>query len=227
MAKKEEIFTEITPKNIEDREFNRKGFLSEGYKQTLSLVTLLFEKKIEKITGHNNKYVRPPGAIPESEFLQKCTKCGLCAEACPNKAIQIADGSEGLLNLGYPYLNVNQRPCVVCEGLPCIQACKDEAMIPIRPDEIFLGKVKIDVNQCNAFQGEECINCEYGCPIPGAIVFEDGKPIVQTQICIGCGVCVFACVEFPSAIHYVAKKDGFPSFRLRKKPFNKTRDKSE
>ena len=34
--------------------------------------------------------LRPPGAVPEEEFLAKCTKCGLCVEACPYKALLLA-----------------------------------------------------------------------------------------------------------------------------------------
>ena len=29
--------------------------------------------------------LRPPGALPEDDFLKACIKCGLCAEACVNR----------------------------------------------------------------------------------------------------------------------------------------------
>jgi MauM/NapG family ferredoxin protein len=203
---------------LEEREFNREGFLTEGYKQVLSFATVLFEDRIERVTGHNKKFIRPPGAVPEEEFLQKCTKCGLCVEACPNRALRMADGNQGILNLGYPYLEVSERPCVLCESLPCIEACADGALLPIRHDEIFLGKVRIHRDRCNAWQGEHCVNCEYGCPVPGAIIFRDNKPYIDPKVCVGCGICIHACVETPSAISFVPKKDGFPSFRLRSEP---------
>lgn len=203
---------------LEEREFNRQGFLTEGYKQVLGLATVLFEDRIERVTGHNKKFIRPPGAIPEEEFLQKCTKCGLCVEACPNRALRIADGNQGIFNLGYPYLEVAERPCVLCEKLPCIEACADGALMPIRHDEIFLGKVHIDRDRCNAWQGEHCVNCEYGCPVPGAIIFRDKKPYIDPSVCVGCGICIHACVEMPSAISFVPKRSDFPSFRLRNEP---------
>lgn len=35
-------------------------------------------------------YVRPPGALPEEEFLNRCIRCFRCGEACPKTAINFA-----------------------------------------------------------------------------------------------------------------------------------------
>ena len=34
--------------------------------------------------------LRPPGGLPEKEFLASCLKCGICVEACPYDALILA-----------------------------------------------------------------------------------------------------------------------------------------
>ncbi len=45
------------------------------------------------------KLIRPPGALPEEQFLARCVKCGECMKACPTNALQPAmteAGPEGM-----------------------------------------------------------------------------------------------------------------------------------
>ena len=36
----------------------------------------------------NNRLIRPPGSLPEEEFVSVCTGCGECLKVCPNNALQ-------------------------------------------------------------------------------------------------------------------------------------------
>jgi MauM/NapG family ferredoxin protein len=200
---------------LEEQIFNRRNLLEQGVKKSLTLLTTVFEKKINRLTGHLRNFTRPPGAIPEHFFRVKCSKCGKCAEVCPNTAIKIADINAGLANAGFPYIDVLTKPCVLCTDLPCIESCKDEALIPIRHEEIFLGKVEIEKEHCLTYKGQNCISCSYGCTIKGALVFVNGKPKVDPNHCVGCGICYYSCVANPKAVHFVPKKENFPNFRLR------------
>ena len=38
----------------------------------------------------SEKLIRPPGALPEPDFLRKCVKCGECMKACPTNGLQPA-----------------------------------------------------------------------------------------------------------------------------------------
>ena len=45
--------------------------------------------------------LRPPGSIPENDFLAKCIKCGVCWVFCPDAAIYKNEEGFFLANLDY------------------------------------------------------------------------------------------------------------------------------
>ena len=51
-------------------------------------------------------WLRPPGAVDEAVFLERCTKCSDCIEACPHDAI-VVDPRDGT-----PVLFADQMPCL-------------------------------------------------------------------------------------------------------------------
>jgi ferredoxin-type protein NapG len=70
-------------------------------------------------------WLRPPGAVEELLFLERCTKCNDCVTACPPGAIAAHPRD------GTPVLFADQSPCLLCEDLPCITACGTEALLPV------------------------------------------------------------------------------------------------
>ena len=38
------------------------------------------------------RFLRPPGALPENEFLARCLHCGQCAQVCPFNCIVLRTG---------------------------------------------------------------------------------------------------------------------------------------
>ncbi len=59
------------------------------------------------------KFLRPPGAAPELEFLSLCTRCGLCRDACPN-IITLVPLTESIISAGTPRLVLNCPHCMRC-----------------------------------------------------------------------------------------------------------------
>ena len=64
--------------------------------------------------------IRPPGALPEEEFLSTCIRCQRCQDACPTGAIQLASGNDPV-QLGTPFILPSVTACNLC--LECTQTC--------------------------------------------------------------------------------------------------------
>jgi ferredoxin-type protein NapG len=168
--------------------------------------------------------LRPPGAVGEETFLAKCTKCGLCAEACPFKALLIAAPGDGK-PVGTPYFSMRDNPCRMCRDVPCAAACPTGALDPVLLSETDgAGKMRLNVNRtkiglamidretCIAYWGVQCDACYRACPvIDKAITVEysrndrTGKhailgPVVHSEHCTGCGMCERACVTKKASI---------------------------
>src|SRR5439155_27223144 len=71
-------------------------------------------------------WLRPPGALAESDFLETCSRCGICVSVCPAQAIRI--DKSAARGDGAPYIIPSEMPCVVCEGLHCMNQCPSGAL---------------------------------------------------------------------------------------------------
>lgn len=72
--------------------------------------------------------LRPPGALPEEEFLAACIKCGQCVQVCPVYAIELADVGDGF-GLGTPHITPRKQACdFSCDALSCVLACPTGAL---------------------------------------------------------------------------------------------------
>jgi ferredoxin-type protein NapG len=72
--------------------------------------------------------LRPPGALPEKEFLASCIKCGQCVQVCPVQAIHLAELGDGF-GVGAPYIDARAQACdFSCDGLQCVLACPTGAL---------------------------------------------------------------------------------------------------
>ncbi|MCP4872538.1 MAG: 4Fe-4S dicluster domain-containing protein [Proteobacteria bacterium] len=141
---------------------------------------------------------RPPGAGPEAEFLQDCTSCGDCASACPHAAIGVLPAGAGKA-AGTPAMDTQKNPCHLCEDMPCIEACEPGALLPLELSDVLLGLAEINQASCFAFQGPECGACVGACSVQ-AISQVNWKPVIDPQVCNGCGLCVPACPVWDGAI---------------------------
>jgi ferredoxin len=80
--------------------------------------------------------MRPPGALPEEDFIARCLRCGQCMRICPTNIIQPAGMEGGLEGLWTPILNFRigtsgcQLNCIACG-----QICPSAAIRPISLDE--------------------------------------------------------------------------------------------
>lgn len=144
-------------------------------------------------------FIRPPGAVQESEFLALCTQCGDCVTACPHDTVFLLSESRGVA-AQTPALDLLQQACHLCEDFPCIAACEPEALRPVDVETVRFARIQIDRATCLPYRGPECGVCVAVCPVPGALILEGTLPVIDADVCTGCSVCRQACVVTPSAI---------------------------
>ncbi len=174
--------------------------------------------------GRDERLVRPPGSLAESDFLQRCIRCGECMKVCPNNALHPATTEAGLEGIWtpvvVPHIGYCEASCVLCS-----QVCPTGAIWEITPKEkgwavgvgkttndakpIRIGTAFYDHGRCLPWaMGVECIVCEEWCPTsPKAIYVQEAQvvdangvtkilkqPRVNPERCVGCGSCEHACV---------------------------------
>jgi len=193
----------------EDPEYDRRNLLRQGVHFFAKPAVDKVQSKIDGINKVMDKItkrvplLRPPGAISERQFLQACSHCDECIHACPKDAILRAPKKMGFLVFNTPYIDPLRNPCVMCADLPCISACPDEALLPVQElTDVNMGYAILDKKKCQAYGDTFCQQCVIDCPVPGAIHQVDDKPIIDKNICTGCGVCMRSCstVNIPLAI---------------------------
>ena len=139
-------------------------------------------------------FLRPPGAVAEAAFLEKCTRCTDCIEACPYQSIRRL-GSEFGSVADTPAIIAYESPCHLCADLPCISACTTGALQPVARHEVAMGTAFIDTTRCYLAANQPCDYCLIRCPLSDTAIGLNGKglPQVNAEHCTGCGVCVHQC----------------------------------
>jgi MauM/NapG family ferredoxin protein len=147
--------------------------------------------------------IRPPGALPEPDFLVRCIRCGQCMKACPTNGLQPAwfgAGPEGMFS---PLLAPRRGPCEP-DCHVCGSICPTRAITPLIPEEKYWAKVGtavVDPGRCLAWaEGRRCVVCEEVCPYGAVAVIQDSRarfglpvPVVRPERCFGCGYCEYYC----------------------------------
>ncbi|MFZ5569991.1 MAG: 4Fe-4S binding protein [Thermodesulfobacteriota bacterium] len=136
----------------------------------------------------NPRKVRPPGALAEKAFLDRCIKCGQCMRICPTNVIQPSAWGSGLEDLWTPVLNFRigtsgcQLNCIACGHV-----CPTGAIRPLALDRklgrdeyresgpIRIGLAFVDRGRCLPWaMNRPCIVCQENCPVsPKAIQTEE------------------------------------------------------
>jgi ferredoxin-type protein NapG len=212
----------------------RRQFLADTARAACGagVVGLLLALHARKSEALPTTALRPPGALPEAEFLCACVRCGLCVRDCPYNILDLAH-PESPPATGTPYFTARTGPCEMCEDVPCVKACPTGALAPTLTDinQSRMGlAVLIDHETCLSYLGLRCEVCYRVCPlIDKAITIETQHnqrtqrhalfiPTVHSEHCTGCGKCEKACVLDTAAIRIVpmqlAKGAGGSHYRL-------------
>ena len=154
--------------------------------------------------------IRPPGALGENDFLQRCVRCAECVQVCLGNALQPSLLQAGLDGMFSPILVARTGYCEFNCTL-CGQVCPTGAIRQLTIEEkwqLKIGHAWFDKNICLPFaKGISCMVCEEHCPTPQkAIRFKEvemvgdsgqaitvRQPYVVDELCIGCGICENKC----------------------------------
>jgi len=158
--------------------------------------------------------LRPPGALPEQDFLSACTRCGLCVQECPYDTLKLASWLDPAPN-GTPIFDARKTPCEMCDHIPCVPVCPTGALDHelTNIDDAKMGvAVIVDREACLNLNGLRCDICYRVCPLMDkAITLERRQnpridyhailePVVHADFCTGCGKCEHACITEEAAI---------------------------
>jgi ferredoxin-type protein NapG len=147
---------------------------------------------------------RPPGALPERQFLDTCSRCGECVRVCPAQCIKLdLSGGNGA---GAPYIDPSEMPCVLCSSLACMPACPSGALLLTPLADIDMGTAVWNEHICVRSHGENCTLCVDNCPVgTAALQLIDNRIVVNEEGCTGCGVCQNKCPTDPKSIAVMPK----------------------
>ena len=180
-----------------DRSGGRRDFFRDSVGEWIRRAVEQTEERIVQ-----QRYFRPPGALPEVAFLAACTRCGACSPVCPVSAIRTVPPSGGLA-AGTPYLEPKSQPCVACADMACAKACPTGALtLPLDGwARLRMGVLEFIPEHCLTFKGTPCRVCVDACPMGEAalVLDEAGHPVLRREGCVGCGVCMRECVSYPTS----------------------------
>ncbi len=153
--------------------------------------------------------IRPPAALKENKFVERCIRCGNCMKVCITNGLQPVLFQSGLGGIWTPRLVFEIGYCEYLCTL-CGNVCPTGAIPKLSLDqkkETTLGLAKIERSTCLPWaEKKACIVCEEQCPIPDkAIKLQEEitgnvillKPYVDQQLCVGCGICQTKCPVRP------------------------------
>jgi MauM/NapG family ferredoxin protein len=186
-------------------DFSRRGFL---YSLAGGLgVGFLSMQTPFALQQGKRQLIRPPGAIPETEFLRTCIRCGECMKSCLTNTLQPSLWESGFSGLWTPKMEPRLAPCDQNCNV-CGKVCPTQAIRSISLEEKTHAKVGTAVlrkEMCLVWaENKICLICDEICPY-NAIVFRpvEGyrRPVVIPSKCNGCGFCEQRCpVKGESAI---------------------------
>ena len=143
------------------------------------------------------------------------------------ETLKVAKADTEGVTVGTPYFVARDVPCYMCDDIPCVPVCPtgalDEASVTNDKGELDfremdMGLAVVDTNSCIAFWGLQCDLCYRACPLMDEAIKlqynrnpRTGKhaflePVVDMDVCTGCGLCEKACPTEKAAIFVLPRE---------------------
>jgi MauM/NapG family ferredoxin protein len=185
----------------DDQVQHRRAVFLKGLGRLIQPLAQFIEDRVDIPLPVLRTVLRPPGALPEREFLQTCYRCGNCMDVCPARCIRPMSGAD-LEQSGTPYIDPDLSACVICDELACMKACPSGALRLVSGiTQIRMGRAAVDYAICVRSAGEACTLCVDKCPLGAAAIgLDEAGAVAVRDGCVGCGVCQFYCPTNPKAV---------------------------
>lgn len=147
--------------------------------------------------------VLPPGAVDRALFNRLCVGCDACVAACPEKCIV---PSMSLKTFGQPKMDFRRGHCRLACPQKCAAACPAGALRIqdyVERRDLHMGHAIWKKDLClRETEQVPCTACSRKCPVK-AIKIVEGFPVIDKEICIGCGACEHVCPARPMPAIFV------------------------
>lgn len=176
-----------------------------------------------RIPNQKNHPVSPPGSMSLKHFTDRCTACHLCVTVCPTSVLQPSFLEYGFMGMAQPHMDFGVEYCNF-ECTRCGEVCPTGAILPLTVEDKKLeqtGQVHFVIEKCIVYtDNTSCGSCSEHCPTQAVkmVPYKEGLtiPETNTDICIGCGACEFACPVKPHTAIFV---DGNEVHQVASAPF--------
>lgn len=154
-------------------------------------------KGVQPLDAHSSTHpattaIRPPGAVAENLFLQRCTGCRACADACGESLIVMVNQR--------PELDFSTQYCSRCHA--CNTACQAGAL---SPSSYSIAAHPVVKNTCqNSYL--YCDSCADYCERQALQWQTQQPPRLIDDLCDGCGECTFRCPAVALEMQLIEQK---------------------
>lgn len=185
----------------------------------LAVVALAVPRKVmakgEAVVANNQSYkkknpISPPGAGGAEHLLHHCTACHLCVAKCPSRVLKPAFMEYGVGGMMQPLMDFEHGFCNF-DCTVCADVCPNGALQKLTKDEkhqLQVGRVVFVRENCIVNTDEtSCGACSEHCPTQAVSMqpYKNGLtiPVVNADICVGCGGCEYVCPVRPFRAIYI------------------------
>ncbi len=152
------------PRGVSRRAFVTASFAGAGYAAWCQAEAARSDRPAPPL--------RPPGSVPEREFLDLCIRCGECIKVCPGPVLHAAGIEYGVESLWTPVVRPEHAGCHQDCNF-CTEVCPTGAIQPLDiavKRKVRIGVAKVNTETCLPFrvQGrQDCDLCYRECSQAG------------------------------------------------------------
>jgi len=146
-------------------------------------------------------FFRPPASVSGQIFNTLCIRCGNCIKSCPTQIIIQHTSVDNITTWMTPEVSFTSGGYCLENCNRCGNVCPTGAISPFTIEakkELFIGSVKINLENCLLIKNTECDRCKAVCHYKAIDIVPSSQPLLMNPVvdknkCVGCGACAAIC----------------------------------